>query len=95
MHRPARAIAVAALGLLAACGAPNAMPDTPPLTVATFNVRYVSARDGLDDWRARAPAVGDAVDDLDADLIAVQEMETFDGGHSSDRNVQLDYVLGE
>lgn len=94
MHSRARIAAVAAaLAILTGCTASEAAPKTPSLTVATFNVRYVSAREGLDEWRARAPSVGQTVRDLDADLIGFQEMETFDGGHSSDRNVQLYYLL--
>ncbi len=61
--------------------------------VASLNVHYVAR--GQDDlaWERRRDAVKAAVGDIDADIFAFQEMETFVGGSYNQENRQLDWVL--
>jgi endonuclease/exonuclease/phosphatase family metal-dependent hydrolase len=67
------------------------------LNLASLNVHYLRVGNDRTGWAERAPAVVQVLDEIDADLVAFQEMETFGGGaggqHYSERNVQLDYVL--
>jgi len=44
-------------------------------------------------WDNRKEAVTEAIRELDADIIAFQEMETFAGGSFNTENKQLDWVL--
>ena len=63
-------------------------------TVASFNIHYVVTTNGPDeDWEARKTAVTEVLRRVDADIIAFQEMETFEGGHFSRDNLQLDWIL--
>lgn len=67
-------------------------------TVTTFNIHYISAledaaAEGLTAWDERREAVAAAVEALDSDLIAFQEMETFAGGSYNEQNTQLDFLL--
>jgi endonuclease/exonuclease/phosphatase family metal-dependent hydrolase len=62
------------------------------LRVATHNVHYIwLGKDGgawsVADWERRKAAMDAAFKTIDADLIAFQEMESFDFG--SDRNINL------
>ena len=63
------------------------------LHIASFNIHYVVPSDKTDDWPARRDAVTQVINEMDADIIAFQEMETFDGGHYSSRNLQLEWIL--
>ncbi len=60
--------------------------------VASFNIHYIVPHDKNDDWEERKTAVTKVLKDIDADIIAFQEMETFEGGHYSHRNLQLDWI---
>jgi len=85
---------------LAGCASGKSMklttPQTNSLRVMTFNVHYLHVSDkGLSGWEKRRGAVTDMIDDLAPDIIAFQEMESFGGGHSSDKNIQLDWVLSQ
>lgn len=62
------------------------------LLVATFNVHYLSPRATHMDWARRQEAVVQVLRDMDADIVLFQEMETFNGGNFSGRNLQLDTV---
>ena len=64
-----------------------------PLRIATFNVHYISPRQERMRWEDRRAAVLAAVEDLDADIIGFQEMETFVGGSYNRENRQLYYLL--
>ena len=62
------------------------------LRVATHNVHYIwLGKDGgawsVADWERRKAAMDAAFKTINADLIAFQEMESFD--HGSDRNINL------
>lgn len=60
---------------------------------STINIHYVAPRQKKLDWDNRKQAVKQAISDLDADIIAFQEMETFAGGSFNQENKQLDWVL--
>ena len=62
------------------------------LHIASFNVHYIEPNDKNDDWGKRKHAVSRMLKDIDADIVAFQEMETFDGGHYSKRNLQLEWI---
>ena len=50
--------------------------------------------DGPDEeWEERKQAVTEVLRRVDADIIAFQEMETFEGQHFSRENQQLDWIL--
>lgn len=51
--------------------------EPPALRVATFNIRNGIAFDGLDSWPLRRRATAQAIADLDADLIGLQEVYGF------------------
>ena len=61
--------------------------------IASFNVHYIVPGESQNDWEERKHAVTRVLADMDADIIAFQEMETFDGGSFSERNLQLDWVM--
>lgn len=62
------------------------------LHIASFNIHYIVPNDKNDDWETRKHAVTRVLKDMDADIIAFQEMETFEGSHYSKRNVQLEWI---
>ena len=61
--------------------------------VASFNIHYIVPEDKDENWERRKYAVAKVLKEMDADIVAFQEMETFDGGHYSKRNLQLDWVI--
>jgi len=67
--------------------------ETNNIRVTTFNIHYTSPRQKKLAWGNRREAVKEAITDLDADIIAFQEMETFAGGSYNQKNEQLDWVL--
>ena len=71
----------------------SSVPVEESIRVASFNVHYIVPHDANDDWEKRKHAVTQVLKDMDADIIAFQEMETFDGDDYSDRNLQLEWVL--
>ncbi len=62
------------------------------IKVASFNIHYMVPYDQDEDWDKRKHAVTRVLEDIEADIIAFQEMETFEGGHYSHRNLQLDWI---
>ena len=62
------------------------------LHIASFNIHYIVPDDKNDDWDERKHAVTHVLKHIDADIVAFQETETFDGGHYSKRNLQLDWI---
>ena len=91
-------LALLTLSLSAGCATkmktvPVAKADTD-LRVATFNIHYLTVdEEGVKKWDKRKDAVAAMVGDLNPDVLAFQEMETFRGGDFTNVNVQLDYVL--
>ena len=64
------------------------------LTIVTLNLHYLSLRNPeLLDWDLRKESVVELLASAKADIIALQETETFAGGSYSDRNLQLEYLL--
>lgn len=63
------------------------------LTVAAFNIHYITPNSADYSWPDRRDAVRRVVGDMGADILAFQEMETFESGHFNPRNLQLDWVL--
>ncbi len=48
-----------------------------PVRVATYNIRYGTASDGPDRWEVRRERVFETIRDLDADVIGLQEVLSF------------------
>ena len=101
-------LAVLALAVLAACvqlirnSGTEAL--TPPpgdaLRLATHNVHYIvlSEAEGdwsRGDWEARKPSLDAMVKALDADVIAFQEMESFQRGSDGSVNLARDYLAAQ
>lgn len=104
MGRAAKALAV--LLAFAGCAAqlwfsrPGDLPPPAPgaLRVASHNVHYILlGRDtgpwSRGDWEVRKFALDAAFKDLDADLVAFQEMESFRGGSDGSVNLARDWLL--
>lgn len=78
------------------CSAAPPLASSLPLDavrLATLNVHYLAVHDDRMRWDERRDSVEAALREADADLVAFQEMETFEGRSFSGRNVQLDFVL--
>ncbi|MDZ7708930.1 MAG: endonuclease/exonuclease/phosphatase family protein [Roseovarius sp.] len=98
-----RALWVAALLVLAAC-APPPVPDAPrtdgaaAIRMASYNVHFVDLRDAPNPhwtperWHERRGALVQVVRGLDADLIALQELEGHDDRRSRP-DLRLDWIL--
>lgn len=68
------------------------------LRVATYNVHYINMRETSGPWSEagwleRRNSLNLAFQSLNADVIAFQEMETFDGGSQNSQNLTLDWLL--
>ncbi len=61
--------------------------------VASLNIHYTVVKKSVDDWTPRRKAVSKVIDQINADIFAFQEMETFAGGDYSEHNIQLDWIL--
>lgn len=86
-----------ALLSLFSCTAPGrvdreAALDVPVLRVGTFNVHYLSSRVPEMAWEPRRRGVAEVLRRADADLVAFQEMETFEGGSFNEVNRQREYL---
>ncbi len=77
------ALALVAAGLSA--------DDPRQFRVATLNVHYlvVGSEERLTAWSERATAVVSVLREIDADIVAFQEMETFAGGSFNAENLQV------
>jgi endonuclease/exonuclease/phosphatase family metal-dependent hydrolase len=64
-----------------------------PVRVASFNIHYTTPNQQDIVWDERREAVRQVIGDMQADVIAFQEMETFVGGSFNTENIQLDWVL--
>ena len=73
--------------------APPVAHSNNTIHVASFNVHYIVPHDKKEDWDERQHAIRNVLKEMNADIIAFQEMETFDGGDYSERNLQLEWVL--
>ncbi len=73
-------------------GALERSSDGNEFRIATFNIHYVAENQKSLDWDRRKQAAREAFGDLDADIVAFQEMETFAGGSFNQENRQLDWM---
>ncbi len=62
------------------------------ITIGTFNVHYVGRDKGRLEWDRRKDAVAAVIEEQMPDIMAFQEMETFEGGHFNDKNIQLEFL---
>ena len=75
------------------CSAPAlSQQNNNELHIASFNIHYITPNRADDGWTDRKQAVIEVLQDIDADVIAFQEMETFVGGSFSQRNLQLEWI---
>ncbi len=79
-------------------GASLTAPSKDALRIATYNVHYiVTAREkgawSMDDWRRGRGPLNLAFKKINADVIGIQEMESFSGGSVSFQNLALDWLL--
>lgn len=88
---------ILALNLFLSCSSSNFEPSKPvpdsDVSLVSLNIHYLVPEKDKTNWELRKHAVSAALNDLGADLILFQEMETFEGGHAPSRNIQLDWVL--
>ena len=73
--------------------------DDGVLRLATYNVHYILLNDAtgpwsVGDWERRKVPLDQAFKALDADLIAFQEMESFQRGSNGSVNLARDWLLG-
>ena len=80
----------------------QAVPEKPSgaLRVATLNVHYIvlARADGpwsVSHWERRKGPMDAAVKAVDADVLALQEAESFGGGSVPTQNLTLDYLLAQ
>lgn len=83
-------------------GATEALPppDDNLLRVASFNVHYIvlgadAGRWSEAGWQARRGAVDAAFKALEADIVAFQEMESFQRGSDGSVNLARDFLLAQ
>jgi endonuclease/exonuclease/phosphatase family metal-dependent hydrolase len=63
------------------------------LRITSLNIHYVVPGRKKMAWEGRKEAALRVLKAAEADFYAFQEMETFEGGHASGRNIQLDDLL--
>jgi endonuclease/exonuclease/phosphatase family metal-dependent hydrolase len=107
LRKLGRGAAAGLLGLvvlLAALQIANSGSDPVPakaagaLRIATHNVHYIDLRApsgpwSRAGWERRAGALDAAFKAMDADIVAFQEMESFEGGNGSSVNLARDALL--
>lgn len=76
----------------AAAPTTGAEKEGAALVVGTLNIHYIARDQERLDWSRRREAVAAAIREGNPDIMAFQEMETFEGGHFSDRNRQLSFL---
>jgi len=62
-------------------------------SIVSLNIHYLVPETDRTGWAERKHAVSAALNDLNPDIVAFQEMETFERGHFSSKNIQLDWVM--
>lgn len=83
---------ILSLFLLSCPPALFAQQSNNELHIASFNIHYITPNQEDDGWTDRKQAVISVLNDINADVIAFQEMETFVGGSFSQRNLQLEWI---
>lgn len=66
--------------------------DDAIFSIASFNIHYISLRREVLPWNERRDAVTAAMAELNADIVAFQEMETWAGRGERSENIQLDWI---
>ena len=66
-------VIVVCLTASAAADGQQPAPEPQPLTVMSFNIRYGTANDGPNHWKARRDFLFDVIREQNADLIGLQE----------------------
>lgn len=61
-------------------------------TFGTFNIHYIAPWQERMQWEDRRAAVIAMLGETGPDIMAFQEMETFEGGSFNDENRQLDWI---
>ncbi|QDY71205.1 endonuclease/exonuclease/phosphatase family protein [Qingshengfaniella alkalisoli] len=91
-----------ACGLHVSNSGDAAVPAKPDgrVRVATYNVHYilVNRQTGpwsAEDWESRKGPMNEALQLIDADVIAFQEMESFAGGNADTNNLARAYLLDQ
>jgi len=74
MGRRLRVLAVVALALVVSCAL---RPESQPLAMMSFNIRYGTANDGENSWAQRRELVFDVIREHDPDVVGVQEALRF------------------
>lgn len=92
-----KSVIIPALILFAGCSSSEFEPginsaDTN-VSLLSLNIHYLVPENDKTNWELRKYAVSDALNDVAADIVLFQEMETFEGGHAPSRNIQLEWVL--
>ena len=80
----------------------GAVPEKPQdaLRVATMNVHYIvlaraEGAGSVAEWERRKEPMDAAVKAVGADVLALQESESFGGGSIATQNLTLDYLLAQ
>lgn len=107
-RRMLRGLGMAAgAGALAGCGSPLAIsglepPIAPALRVASFNIRYLdlteqgqASENSVESWEKRRGAVVTALRAIDADIMAFQEMESWDGAPQNGTPIQRSWLSSQ
>lgn len=77
VRMPACVVVAGITWLTAVAVAADRDPDSPPVRVMSFNVRYGTAADGDDAWSRRRGAVIDVIREFDPDILGLQEVLAF------------------
>lgn len=75
-----------------------ATPTPEALRIATYNVHYIitfkeTGPWSVGDWERRKGPLDSAFKEINADVIAFQEMESFGGSNGNDVNLVLEWLL--
>lgn len=77
-----------------------ASPDGNALRIASYNVHYIwldreTGPWSVGDWERRKEPLNTAFKALNADVVAFQEMESFQRGDDGSVNLARDYLIGQ
>lgn len=97
VHRrvPSAVFAIAFLSALFSCAGSTAQParsEPDNLLVGSFNIHYTPSHREDMKWEERRHAVAKVLEETNVDLLAFQEMETFEGGSFNTENIQLEWL---
>ncbi|WP_404862381.1 endonuclease/exonuclease/phosphatase family protein [Georhizobium sp. MAB10] len=87
---------LAAMAIIVGCMSlpSNDRVDGARLRVASLNALYIRpSGPRFEAWLDRREAMVSAIAEIDADIFALQEVETFDGRPLNEDNLQLDFLM--